>query len=175
MSKRAVAARLSRRGRKPTLSEAQEKLLIGHVIRHRLELHAVERSTVTGFARAYLRKKLRPQFVSDLLNKYGLSLQRSLPRASRMVDEEVVEGALKIIVELRAEGWDPKAILAMDETGIWSNTIPKKTYHFVNWFEFILFVCSTFDFPLVFLDPSLSTSFVSFPFLPPLCSQFDLL
>jgi hypothetical protein len=92
-----------------------------------------------------------------------------------MVDEEVVEGALKIIVELRAEGWDPKAILAMDETGIWSNTIPKKTYHFVNWFEFILFVCSTFDFPLVFLDPSLSTSFVSFPFLPPLCSQFDLL
>jgi hypothetical protein len=148
MSKRAVDARLHRRGRAPTLSDAQEKLLIGHLIHHRLELKAVERRTLTQFAHGYLGMKLRHQYISDLLKRYHLSLQRSLPRASRMVDEEVVEGAMKIIRELRAERWNPKAILVMDETGIWSNTLPKKTFHFINWFEYFILFAQLWKFRL---------------------------
>jgi hypothetical protein len=72
-------------------------------------------------------------------------------------------GALKIIVELRAEGWDPKAILAMDETGIWSNTIPKKTYPFVNWFEFILLVAQL-SISSCYSRPSLSPLLRLLPF-----------
>ena len=52
-----------------------------------------------------------------------------------MLDLEVVEDALKTIVELREEGWAPRNILVMDETGIWSNFVSKWTYHFRNWYE----------------------------------------
>jgi transposase len=135
MSQEAIDERLSHRGRHALLSEAQEALLVGHVIDRRLNLLPVERHTVIDFAAAYLDKTLRPQFVSTVLQKHGISLQQSLPRASRLVDLEVVDDALKIIVELRNEGWAPRNILVMDETGIWSNTVPKKTYHFRNWCE----------------------------------------
>jgi hypothetical protein len=135
MSEEAISERLSHRGRHALLSEAQEALAVGNVIDHRLSLLPVERHTVIDFAAAYLNKNLRPQFVSAMLQKHGISLQQSLARGSRLVDLEVVDDALKIIVELRKEGWAPRNIVVMDETGIWSNTVPKKTYHFRNWCE----------------------------------------
>jgi len=135
MSQEAIAERLSHRGRHALLSEAQEALLIGNVVDRRLNLLPVERSTVIDFSEAYLNKHLRPQYVSSVLAKYALSLQRTLPRASRMLDLEVVEDALKTIVDLREEGWAPRNILVMDETGIWSNTVSNRTYHFRNWYE----------------------------------------
>lgn len=135
MSQDAIIERLSHRGRHALLSEAQEALLIGNVIDRRLNLLPVERGTVIDFSEAYLNKHLRPQYVSSVLAKYAISLQRTLPRASRMLDLEVVEDALKTIVELREEGWAPRNILVMDETGIWSNSISKRTYHFRNWYE----------------------------------------
>lgn len=135
ISQEAITERLSHRGRHALLSEAQEALLVGNVMDHRLNLLPVERRTVIDFAAAYLNKNLRPQFVSTMLQKRGISLQQSLPRGSRLVDLQVVAEALKIIVELREEGWAPRNILVMDETGIWSNIVPKKTYHFRNWCE----------------------------------------
>ena len=135
MSKCAIKKRLSRRGRKPKLAEDQEVLLIGYVIQLRLALKAVNRNDVRQFAQAYFGKKLIPQYVSDLMKKYGLSFQTSLPRQSRMIEENVVDDAMKLISELREEGWQPMNIIVMDETGIWSNSISNKTYHFKNWYE----------------------------------------
>jgi hypothetical protein len=50
----------------------------------------------------------------------------------------VVEDALSAIEEIRSFGFPPHRIIAMDETGLWSNITAPKTYHFKNWYDIAL-------------------------------------
>ena len=51
-----------------------------------------------------------------------------------MVGEEVVQAAIEAIEEIRSHDFPPHRILCMDETGVWSNAVDPRTYHFVNWY-----------------------------------------
>jgi len=59
-----------------------------------------------------------------------------------MVSLEVVEDAPAAIEEVRSYGFPPHRIIAMDETGLWSNVTSPKTYHFKNWSETALSIDS---------------------------------
>lgn len=50
-----------------------------------------------------------------------------------MTSEEVVDDAISAIEEIRSYDFPPHRIIAMDETGLWSNVAKPKTYHFKNW------------------------------------------
>jgi hypothetical protein len=135
MSEKAMNSRLSHRGRKALLSDDMEALVIGFVVDRRLNLLAVHRDDILDFALSFLHKKLQPQYISNLLKKYHITLQTTLPRQGRMIDLEVVDDATQLITELRNEEWKPDEIIVMDETGAWSNTVQKNTYHFINWYS----------------------------------------
>jgi hypothetical protein len=139
MSEAAVQERLGHRGRRPLLSEDHEHLLVGHVIHLRLGLKVVSRQDLLDFASAYLDAKLHPPFLSKLLKRHDISLQRTRGRLSRTTNVEVVEGAIKVISHLRELSLPPHRILVMDETGLWSNVVSKMTYHFKGWYGEILF------------------------------------
>ena len=67
------------------------------------------------------------------MNEYGFSSQKAMSRSSRMVTEEVVDGAISSIEEIRSYGFEPDQLLFMDETGLWSNVREPRTYHYRNW------------------------------------------
>lgn len=135
-----VQERLSKRGRHRLLSEAQEWLGVGYAINRRVHLKAVSRENIRAFCHGYMDLELRPQFISELMQKYGLSLQTVLTRNSRMVDPQTAEDALLFLIDLKDEEWEASQILVMDETGLWSNATQRKTYHFKNLYELPIIV-----------------------------------
>lgn len=133
ISQEAIDKRLGRRGRKPLLSDSQQCLLVGYVVDRRRSFLSVSLRDVADFATSYLHEDLRLPYISETLARFGLSNQKVLTRSSRMVSEEVVEDALSTIAAIREYGFPPNRILAMDETGLWSNVSSPRTYHFRNW------------------------------------------
>jgi hypothetical protein len=81
--------------------------------------------------------KVHPEYVSKIMGEYGLSFQKAMGRESRMVDEKVVDDAIKFLEEFRNEGWKPINTYFMDETGAWSNVGPSGTYKPINSYEII--------------------------------------
>jgi hypothetical protein len=69
------------------------------------------------------------------MKENGMSSQRSMTRASRLVNEEVVEDALSSIEEIRSYGFPPDRVICMDETGLWSNVTKLATYNIKNWYD----------------------------------------
>jgi len=45
-----------------------------------------------------------------------------------------VEDAISFILKIRDYGFPPHRIITMDETGLWSNVVSPRTYHFKSWF-----------------------------------------
>ena len=72
------------------------------------------------------------------MSRHGFSSQRALGRAARLTSEEVVADAIDAIEQTRSYNYPPHRIIAMDETGLWSNVAAPKTYHFRNWSEILL-------------------------------------
>lgn len=119
--------RNSHRGRKPKLTAVEEKIIIGYAMSLRALHEPVSQRTLIGFANAHLGKKLSKPQVSALSKKYNWSSQRSLPRESRMTTEEVVDDAIEFLALLRDLKVPPNLLWVMDETGLWSNTVPRRT------------------------------------------------
>ena len=138
-SDEATASRKSRSGRPRKCTARDEYLIIGHAIRLRESFLPIGRDDLTQFARSYLGLDLSPQYVGKLLQKYGFSYQIVQVRSSRMVTTQVVDESVDFIRNLRAGNWDDDAILVMDETGLWSNTVCKSSYHFRGWYEILDF------------------------------------
>jgi hypothetical protein len=133
LSDEAVDDRLSRRGRHKLVSEEKDMLMVGFFIDCRLNFLSVSREKVIAFAKDYLGVTPRPQYISELLAKHGITLQTAKARSSRLTDEKVVDDAIATLLEIRALGFEPDCIIILDETGLWSNVYDPRTYHFKNW------------------------------------------
>ena len=128
VSRATLRRNLSRRGRHRLLTEAQEYLIIGHAIHRRSEFLAVQAKDLIMFSRKYLNVTLSQPYISVLLKRYGWSSQKTMTRSSRLVSDQVVDDAMKAIVELRGRGYAPEHTYVMDETGLWSNVMQPHTY-----------------------------------------------
>lgn len=121
------------RGRDPILNEDLESLLVGFAVSNRLSFEPLSLSSLQDFCLSHLKRKLSFSTISRIMNRHGITSQRTLSRNSRMVSEDVVEEALAFIELVRSHRFPPHRIIAMDETGLWSNVSSPKTYHFKNW------------------------------------------
>jgi len=140
LTDKAVKERLSHRGRRALLSIEEENLLVGYAVHRRANLQVLRREHLVQFADSYFHKTLSPQFISTLLKKHRFSLQKTMVRCSRLVSEKVVDDAVEFLAALRQRNFHPDRIIAMDETGLWSNVVSPKTYHFVNWYDSLTFL-----------------------------------
>lgn len=127
------------RGRPTILSEDQTKLLIGFVVSTRISHKPVSLLTVREFCISHLSLTPCDQTIGRLLRSFGFSHQKSMTRSSRLVSQEVVEEALEAIQEIRSYNFPPHRIIVMDETGLWSNVVQPRTYHFRNWYVISFF------------------------------------
>lgn len=128
----------SNRGRPRVLSEDQESLLVGFAISARTSQLSLALTDLERFCTSYLSTSPSNPTLSRIMSEHGFTSQKALSRNSRMVSTEVVEDALASIEEIRSYGFPPHRIIAMDETGLWSNVTSRKTYHFKNWSEIAL-------------------------------------
>lgn len=132
VSEEAEKERLSRRGRKPGHSEDFRMVCLGHGISRRLEFLSLSADHIIEFARGCFDVELRQQYVSELLTGYGITSQLAMTRNSRMTDPQVAEDAVQFILELRRAAKEFPRLKVMDETGLWSNVVERRTYHFRN-------------------------------------------
>lgn len=133
LSNDAIENREEHRGSRSLYSEDQLKLLVGHAVELRSHHRAVHLKDLLTFSKCYLGIVASNATISGIMKNHGLSSQKSRERNSRMVSEEVVQAAIEAIEEIRGYDFPPHRILGMDETGVWSNTVNPRTYHFVNW------------------------------------------
>ena len=133
LSDDAITSREEHRGKHPLYSEDQVKLLVGHAVELRGLHRAVHLKDLLHFSKSYLGIVASNATLSDIMSHHGLSSQKSRKRSSRMVGEEVVQAALETIEDIRGYDFPPHRVLCMDETGVWSNAVDPRTYHFVNW------------------------------------------
>ena len=108
------------RGRHTLLEEDQIHLLVGFVLSTRLSRDPVSLETMQDFCSSHLGIT-PPPTLSRTIRLFGFTSQKAMTRNSRLVSEEVVEDALGAIEEIRSYGFPPNRIIAMDETGLWSN------------------------------------------------------
>lgn len=128
--------KIEARGRPSILTEDQEKLIIGFAAYTRSNLKPLALKTIVQFTKSYLNLTLSNATISRLMTDHGFSSQQTMARNSRMTSDEVVEDAIDFIEEVRSYKMPPDKILAMDETGLWSNVTKPRTYHFKNWYVF---------------------------------------
>ena len=133
LSIEAQEAREERRGSAPLLSDDQLSLLVGFACSLRQSLKPVSLDTLTDFCNSHLTKTPSRGTLSNIMSEHGFSSQKSMSRNSRMVTESVVDDALDAIEELRSYGFERNQLLFMDETGVWSNSVRARTYHFSGW------------------------------------------
>ena len=131
-AKREAEERLSRRGRKSNFTDDFEKLLVGYAIDRRLHLYSVSAQDILDFSLGTFAISLRQQRVSEILIRHHFSSQLSVSRNSRMTDTKVADDCVAFILKLRQEMKSFDDVWVMDETGLWSNVVNRKTYHFVN-------------------------------------------
>lgn len=132
ISDEAEEERLSRRGRKPGHSEDFRMVCLGFGISRRLEFLTLSGEHIIDFARGCFDVELRQQYVSELLTSYGITSQLAMSRNSRMTDPKVADESVEFILELRRGEKKFPRLMAMDETGLWSNVVERRTYHFRN-------------------------------------------
>ena len=132
ISPEAETERLSKRGRKQKYSDDFQSLLLGYAATERKAKRVVSGKSLQDFARQYFGYELRLSWISELLAAHRLSSQQTLPRNSRMVSPEVAEECVDFILETREEAKEFPGLVVMDETGLWSNVVQPRTYHFTN-------------------------------------------
>jgi transposase len=136
LSVEAEENKIETRGRPSILTEDQEKLLVGFAASSRSCLEPLSLKRLVQFAKSYLGVTLSNATISRLMTENGFSSQQAMSRNSRMTSEEVVDDSIDFIEEVRSYHFEPDKILAMDETGLWSNVTKPRTYHFKNWYIF---------------------------------------
>lgn len=129
LSQEELRANLRRRGRRPLLSEEQKMLLLGYACHRRRLLKSVSHRHLRDFSSSHFDVILDKSTTSKLLDERGFSSQRSLKRSARMTTQKVVEDAIDFLEEVYSYKYPPDRIIIMDETGVWSNTIERKTYN----------------------------------------------
>jgi hypothetical protein len=134
LSVEAEEARIETRGSASILTEDQEKLLVGFGASTRVELQPLSLKSLGGFAKSYLHVTLSNATISRIMSRHGFSSQQAMARNSRMTTEDVVDDSIDFIEEVRSYKFSPDRILAMDETGLWSNVTKPRTFHFKNWY-----------------------------------------
>jgi hypothetical protein len=125
--------RIENRGKARLLSDDQMRLLVGFAVATRTSLKPVSLHTLLLFCDSYLNIKPSYSTLSRILEGNGFSSQKVMARSSRMASPEVVEAALDSVLEIRSYEFLPHRILLMDETGLWSNVVAPRTFHFLNW------------------------------------------
>lgn len=170
ISPSAEKERLSHRGSKPLFPEDMIKLAVGYAVDLRLDLQAVDRAKIVDFVHGFCGIKAQPQRVSEWLLDHGFSSQMSMPRSSRMTSLEVAEEAVEFLLSLRRRKLEPNQILFMDETGLWSNVVERRTYNSRNLCEPL-----TFTNLLIFRRRRFSIDFLFLPLPPCLPFLFKLL
>ena len=133
LSPAAVSQKPENRGAARLLSDDQEALLVGFALCTRSSLEPVTLTTLQQFYQSHLSVTPSLPTLSRTMNEYGFSSQKAMSRSSRMVTEEVVDGAISSIEEIRSYGFEPDQLLFMDESGLWSNVREPRTYHYRNW------------------------------------------
>ena len=126
----AESERLSQRGRHQSFSEDFQKLCVGFGVHRRLSLLTLEAKDVIDFGRGFFNVELTPSYISRLLTGHGMSSQLAMARNSRMVSPKVADDCVDFILLLRRLKREFPGLLGMDETGLWSNTVARRTYHF---------------------------------------------
>lgn len=147
-------AKLSRRGRPPLLTEEQKMLLIGYSCHRRRLLKTVSLRHLQDFSSTHFNVILSDYVVSIILKERGFSSQRALKRSPHMTTQKVIDDSIQFLEELRSYNYPPSCILIMDETGLWSNTVKRITYHYRG--GFVSLTSSSF-----FIYLSLKNFFVS--------------
>ena len=150
LSEAALEQHEERRGASPSLSEDETSLLVGFACFLRSSQKPVDSKILSQFCTSHLSTTPSQPTISRITQRFGFSSQKAMTRNSRMVSENVVEGALDAILELRSYEFSDDQLLFMDETGLWSNVTQPKTYHFANWyttppfFDLTRFFCNRF-------------------------------
>lgn len=129
MSRASIVERLSHRGRKPKLTSTQENLVIGYALALRLKKCSVSASVLRAFVKRVFKKKVSKAWITRLMTKHRFSSQLARKRNARQLSGRVAKDALKFLRRLRRKDYPPDRILAMDETGLWSSTVPRRTYN----------------------------------------------
>jgi transposase len=133
LSEEAIKERLSNRGRPRKFSDEMDQLIVGFFIDLRLNFQASTGERLVSFAHEYLGIKVSPQYISRLIKKHDITSQTSKKRNTRMTSEEVVKDVIANILAIREYNFEPDCIICFDETGLWSNVVQPRTYHFKNW------------------------------------------
>lgn len=132
LTEMAYHQRLSRRGVSKKLTRIQEQLLIGYGCERRRNLLSVSQADLIDFASSHMNINLSKSTISRIMQRAGLSSQHSMKRETRMTTEKVVDDAINFLQDVRDYNYPPDRILVMDETGLWSNVVDSRTYHFRN-------------------------------------------
>lgn len=150
MSLSSQKERLKRCGRQSKWSEDQKKVVIGYAVDLRLESKAVSLETITNFTNYHLTPNMSETSILRLLKSYNFTSQKAMVRNSRLVSEEVVDDAIKFLLKVRDMNLEPDQLVFMDETGLWSNHTPSRTYNPKSRYEILILLKLT-DFPF-FVD-----------------------
>lgn len=125
--------RVENRRRPPACTATQEALLLGFACSVRSSHQALSREMLVKFASNYMGVKISKPTISRIMNSNAFSMQKAMGRNSRMVSVQVVDDAIEALKQIRDMGFSPDCIIAMDETGLWSNVTAPRTYHYKNW------------------------------------------
>ena len=91
---------------------------------------AVSLQHLHDFAATHLNVDLSTSTISLYLQSAGFSSQRSLKRNSRMTTQKVVDDSIAFLGVVRSYAYSSDRIIIMDETGLWSNVVQPRTFHF---------------------------------------------
>ena len=126
--------RLQRRGRSSKLTAEQKLLLCGYACFRRQAREGVSLQCLRDFSSTHLHTSLANSTLSVTMHDWGFSSQRAMKRESRLTTQKVVDDAIEFLSLVRSYQYSPDRIIVMDETGLWSNVVAPKTYHFRNGF-----------------------------------------
>jgi len=163
LSQTQYQARLHRRGRRPSLTDEQKQLLLGYACDRRRSLIAVSLQHLRDFASTHLHTDLPNCTISLYMIAGGFSSQRSLKRNTRMTTQQVVDDSIAFLEVVRGYQYSSDRIIMMDETGLWSNVVQPRTYHYRGGYVSHTFLDSSV---FLFLIEIVSFSY----FLPLACS-----
>jgi hypothetical protein len=121
------------RGAPPVLSDDLENLLVGFAASSRTSLQPLTLDILRKFCISYLKFSPSLSTLSRIMTAHGFSSQKTMSRNSRMVSPDVVDDSLSFIEEICSYHFSPDRIICMDETGLWSNVVAPRTYHYKNW------------------------------------------
>jgi hypothetical protein len=138
LSDDAILQKEDRRGAARALTNDEENLLLGFAICERTSLQSLTLAMLQKFCLSYIQKNVSLATLSRIMRESGFSSQRVISRSSRLVSPETVKEALSFIEEIRSYALPPSRLIFMDETGLWSNVVKPKSYHFVNWYDIII-------------------------------------